>query len=101
MKRKIIASSLALSLLLGGAAFSSSSVGAAPITEKEITVKNVQNDNTAEPMFWAAVGKAAAKGVAWGAGWVAGEKGANAILGNSVENNTSYNYQEVKESFDL
>ena len=101
MKKQLLASGLALSILVGGAGLSSSSVGAAPINEKAITIENSLKDDEVRPMVWAAVGQAALKGAAWGAGWVVGEKAANAVFGSSIEPAAEYNYEDVVGSFDL
>lgn len=95
MKKKLAASTLALSLLFGGATFSSASASAAPNDTKTISVPTVEaKDSKAEPMFWAALGR----GVAMGVGWALGEK---AVKGSSVEIESNYEYEEVKESFDF
>ncbi|MCM3723957.1 hypothetical protein [Solibacillus isronensis] len=101
MKKQLLASGLALSILVGGAGLSSSSVGAAPINEKAITIENSLKDDEVRPMIWAAVGKGALKGAAWVGGFVAGTSAANALLGNSIEDPASYEYETVIESFDL
>jgi hypothetical protein len=94
MKKKFAASALALSVLVGGASLSSASASALPSEAKSISVEpTVVGDSKAEPMFWAALGR----GVAWGVGWALGEK---AVKGSSAQNEVSYDYEEVKESFD-
>ncbi|MEC1177356.1 hypothetical protein P9B03_02570 [Metasolibacillus meyeri] len=101
MKKSILASGLALSLLVGGAGLSSGTVGAAPIHEKSINIEQSLKKDEVQPMIWAAVGKAALKGAAWGVGFVVGEKAAEAVLGDNEEKESNYNYEDIIESFDF
>ncbi|MCM3006821.1 hypothetical protein [Priestia koreensis] len=100
MKKKFIGSALALSLFLGGATLNSTSAQAAPLHEKNIKIEQVSTDKV-EPHFWAVVGRAAAKGAAWGIGYVAGEKAARSVFGSSTSDSSNYEYNDVKSSFDL
>ncbi|MCM3724070.1 hypothetical protein [Solibacillus isronensis] len=92
MKKQLITSGLALSILVGGVGLSSSSVGAAPISEKAIIIENSLKDDEVRPMIWGAV--AALVG-----GWVTGQK--VAVVGSSIEPTAEYNYEDVVGSFDL
>ncbi|MDM5191491.1 hypothetical protein QUG02_28370 [Bacillus hominis] len=101
MKNKLIGSGLALSLLLGGAAFNSTAAKAAPIDEaKNITVESKQNIEPPKE-FAAMLGRAAAKGAAWVGGYLAGDRAARAVIGSSSSDAPSYEYEDVKSSFDL
>ncbi|PED02971.1 hypothetical protein [Bacillus cereus] len=102
MKSKIIGSGLALSLLLGGAAFNSTAAKAAPIDEaKNITVESA-NQNIEPPKELLAVAhRLAAKGAAWVGGYFAHQKAAREITGSSSSDAPSYEYEDVKSSFDL
>lgn len=100
MKTKLVSSALALSLLFGGAAVSSSSVEASTNT-KHISTNEISKSSEVTPQVWGALGRAAAKGAAWGVGWVAGEKAAKSVFGSSTAQQADYKYEDVTSSFDL
>ncbi|HDR8435709.1 TPA: hypothetical protein QC285_005614, partial [Bacillus cereus] len=49
----------------------------------------------------AVAGRLAAKGAAWVGGYLAGDKAARAVIGSSSSDAPSYEYEDVKSSFDL
>lgn len=100
MKQKLAAAGLALTLLFGGATFSSATVQSVPVLEKQVNLKQEFKDDEMQPMLWAVVGKAVGKGVAMGVGWVVGESAARKVLGNSESPLADYEYEEVIVSFD-
>ncbi|RGP96347.1 hypothetical protein, partial [Bacillus sp. ISO11] len=96
--KKIIGSGLALSLLLGGAAFNSTATKAAPINEETIAVES-SNENIQPPQeFFAAAGRAVAAAGAFSVGKAVGKAVANAAFGNNSTN--SLDYEDINITFD-
>lgn len=100
MKSKLIVPALALTTLLGSAVVSSNGIDSNPSTVK-LELSSIESNNEVTPHFWVAAGRVAAKGVAWGAGYLAGDKAARSVFGSSTQHEISYQYQEIKTSFDL
>lgn len=95
-----MSSTLAISLLVGGAGLSSGKVGAAPINEELINIEHSIKEDEVQPMVWAALGRAALVGGAFSVGKAVGKAVANAVLGESVTINGNYKYEDIIESFD-
>lgn len=100
MKNKLIASGLALTLLFGGATFSSASVKSVQVVESQLVLSDLNHDDNMEPMFWAAIGKAAVLGGAELVGKLVGKQAARSVLGDTTSPSSTYNYEDVKVSFD-
>ena len=64
MKQKLLASGLALSLLFGGATYSSASITSSNGNEQNLGALELKDDDTVQPMLWVAVGRGFAMGVA-------------------------------------
>ncbi|WP_096437818.1 hypothetical protein [Alteribacter populi] len=92
MKKGIVTSALAVTMLFGGATYSSAAAGTADVEEKSIELSQVEIQEDVQPEFWAALGR----GVAWGVGWAVGE---NAI--GSSSSTAEADYEKVKSAFDL
>lgn len=96
MKQKLLASGLALSLLFGGATYSSASITASKDVEQELGAFELKVDDSVQPMLWVAVGR----GVAMGVGWVLGESAARKVIGNNTAPVSDLDYEDMKVSFD-
>lgn len=96
MKQKLLASGLALSLLFGGATYSSASITSSVGNEQNLVASELKEDDTMQPMIWAAVGR----GVAMGVGWVLGESAARKVIGNNTAPLSDLDYEDIKVSFD-
>lgn len=96
MKQKLIAAGLAVTLLFGGATFSSATVSPMPIGESKIDLSDIKNDDSMQPMIWGQVAKYVGQGALLGVAWVLGEK----AIGNNITPSTEYEFEEISESFD-
>ncbi|WP_096437814.1 hypothetical protein [Alteribacter populi] len=92
MKKKVASSALALTVLFGGATYSSTTVSASDIEEKSIYTTKVHVQDEYEPQVWAALGRAAVSGLGFAIGY-------NAASGPS-SNDDVYDYEDVKKAFD-
>lgn len=90
--KKLVATGLALSMLMGGSVLSSSSVHASSITEK-VSVDNMKS--AADPIESRSLAGAFAKGLAKGIVHVVGSK-----LYGGGHKSTNYDYGQIQEAFD-
>lgn len=100
MKHKLIASCLVLTLLFGGATFSSASVTSVQVEENQLVLSDLNYDDNMETRIWATVGKAAVLGGAELVGRLVGKQVARSVLGSSTSPSTTYDYEDIKVSFD-
>ncbi|SFX35847.1 hypothetical protein SAMN04487866_105125 [Thermoactinomyces sp. DSM 45891] len=94
--KKLIATGLALSMLMGGAVLSSSNAHASTVTENVSMVKDPSSRDTIETK---SIGGLFARGFAGAVGFVAGEKVGSALFGRSHAT-LNYEYRQVQEAFD-
>ena len=88
-RKKLITCGLALGLVISGASITSASVDGTQAQEGNLEVTKINKSEEIQPMFWAAVGRAVVAGYAW----------AKAGFDNSPTY-PSYEYKDIKESFD-
>lgn len=92
--KKIVATGLAITLLFGGATFSSASISQSEAEEKAIQI--VSNDNPVDAQ-WTAMARKAGEAL----GRFIGKQITSALIGGNSVTDTIYEYEEVKESFDI
>ncbi|SDY46015.1 hypothetical protein [Thermoactinomyces sp. DSM 45892] len=94
--KKIVATGLALSMLMGGAVLSSSNVHASSPKGNVNAVSSQSPQGDIEPK---SIGGLFARGFAGAVGFVAGEKIGSALFGRS-HTTSNYDYGQVQEAFD-
>lgn len=96
--KKLVSAGLAIALLFGGATFSSATIAQPASEEKHIQA--VSDGDTVDAQ-WAAMARLGLSKAGEAIGKFVGKQITCALIGNSDIENPTYQYEEVKESFDL
>ncbi|SFX35824.1 hypothetical protein SAMN04487866_105124 [Thermoactinomyces sp. DSM 45891] len=96
--KKLIATGLALSMLMGGAVLSSSNAHASTLSKDHEVITVSNKSQSIEPQR-AGLVRAAATGVGMGLAWAAG-KAAGLFGSSGLDTSSNYEYDSVQEAFD-